>query len=348
MTRSCGVISLLLLGLPSLATAVEGPGIAETWGLTQSFHWFARGGPIVYPILACSIIGLAVFLERLAFLLRKHLLPERFARGVTRAWQRGEFEEAWRFCQQRNIPLARILRAGLRKLKDAPQEMERAIEVTGSHEAGVLETNLRFLGAISNIAPMLGFLGTVTGLITAFNVISIQGTGDPKLMADGVSEALITTEFGLFVGIPALGAYHHLRGKVDRLLHEMEAITIELLSAPAFMGGKAARGTPMRFLKKSEDDFSINLPSMTDIIFILLIFFMVAMVLKDSTRRLDVQLPEARSGQAPGAPRLTIEMAADGVMLLNGELVTQEQLEQQLQHTASIEYKRLLLINYDK
>jgi biopolymer transport protein ExbB len=189
----------------------------------------------MYPILACSVIGLAVFLERLAFLRRKHLVPERFVRAVTRAWQGGEFEVAWRLCQQQNIPLARILRAGLRKLKEGPQEVERAIEITGSHEAGVLGANLRFLGAISNIAPMLGFLGTVTGLITAFNVIAVQGTGDPKLMADGVSEALITTEFGLFVGIPALGAYHYLRAKVDRLLHEMEGITIELLNTPGFI-----------------------------------------------------------------------------------------------------------------
>jgi biopolymer transport protein ExbB len=222
------------LGLHGLALAEEGNGILEAWGLAQGVQWFVRGGPIMYPILACSIIGLAVFLERLAFLRRKHLLPERFVRGVTRAWHRGEFEAAGRLCQQQDVPLARILRAGLRKVKEGPQEVERAVEVTGSHESGVLEANLRFLGAISNIAPMLGFLGTVTGLITAFNVIAMQGTGDPKLMADGVSEALITTEFGLFVGIPALGAYHYLRGKVDRLLHEMEAITIELLSATAF------------------------------------------------------------------------------------------------------------------
>jgi biopolymer transport protein ExbB len=236
MTRSWGAISLILLGLSGLVTAAEGNGIIEAWGLTQGIQWFARGGPIMYPILACSIIGLAVFLERLAFLRRKHLVPERFVRAVTRAWQRGEFEVAWRLCQQQDIPLTRILRAGLRKLKEGPQEVERAIEVTGSHEASVLGANLRFLGAISNIAPMLGFLGTVTGLITAFNVIAVQGTGDPKLMADGVSEALITTEFGLFVGIPALGAYHYLRAKVDRLLHEMEAVTIELLNGRGFVG----------------------------------------------------------------------------------------------------------------
>jgi biopolymer transport protein ExbB len=236
MTRSSGAMSFLLLGLPSFPAAAVGDTIMEAWGLTQGIQWFVRGGPIMYPILACSIIALAVFLERLAFLRRKHLVPERFVRAVTRAWQGGELEVAWRLCHQQDTPLAHILQAGLRKIKEGPQEIERAMEITGSHEASVLEANLRFLGAISNIAPMLGFLGTVTGLITAFNVIAVQGTGDPKLMADGVSEALITTEFGLFVGIPALGAYHLLRAKVDRLLHEMEAITIELMSATTFAG----------------------------------------------------------------------------------------------------------------
>ncbi len=240
MKGSLSVVSLLLAGQPGLTLAAEGNGIVEGLGLTQGVQWFMRGGPLMYPILLCSIIGLAVFLERLAFLRRKHLLPARFVRGVTRAWQRREFDSAWRLCQQQDVPLARILRAGLLKVKGEPQEVERAIEVTGAHEAGVLETNLRFLGAISNIAPMLGFLGTVTGLITAFNVIAVQGTGDPKLMADGVSEALITTEFGLFIGIPALGAYHYLRGKVDRLLHEMETITIDLLSSSAFGGWESA------------------------------------------------------------------------------------------------------------
>ena len=104
----------------------------------------------------------------------------------------------------------------------------------------------------------------------------------------------------------------------------------------------------MRFLKKSEEEYSINLPSMTDIIFLLLIFFMVATVLKDSTRRLDVQLPEARSGQADEARRLTIEMAVDGAISLNGDLVTQEQLEQQLQSTGGAEEQRSVVIKADK
>jgi biopolymer transport protein ExbD len=104
----------------------------------------------------------------------------------------------------------------------------------------------------------------------------------------------------------------------------------------------------MRFLKKREEDYSINLPSMTDIIFLLLIFFMVATVLKDSTRRLDLQLPEARSGQVAEVRRLTIEMAADGGISLNGDLITQEQLEQQLQPTGGTEGQRSVMIKADK
>jgi biopolymer transport protein ExbD len=104
----------------------------------------------------------------------------------------------------------------------------------------------------------------------------------------------------------------------------------------------------MRFLTKNEENYSINLPSMTDIIFLLLIFFMVATVLKDSTRRLDVQLPHASSGRAPEERHLTIEMAADGLMSLNGVVVTQEQLEQLLGAPSVIEEQLSVVIKADK
>jgi hypothetical protein len=94
MTRICGAMFLLLFRLPSLAMAVEWNAIIEAWELTQGIQWFLRGGPIMYQILACSIIARAVFFDRLFFLRRKHLVPERL-RGVKRAWQRGEFEVAW-------------------------------------------------------------------------------------------------------------------------------------------------------------------------------------------------------------------------------------------------------------
>jgi hypothetical protein len=122
MTRSCGAMFLLLFRLPSLAMAVEWNAIMEAWDLTQGIQWFLRGGPIMYQILACSIIALAVFFDRLAFLRHKHLVPER-PRGVTHVWQRREFEVAWGLCQQQDMPLAHILPAGLQKIKEGLQEV---------------------------------------------------------------------------------------------------------------------------------------------------------------------------------------------------------------------------------
>ena len=113
------------------------------------------------------------------------------------------------------------------------------------------------------------------------------------------------------------------------------------------MDGGEPREMRMRFQKKSEEDYSISLPSMTDIVFLLLIFFMVATVMKDSTRRLDVQLPDARGGQVAEVRPLTIEISADGSISLNGELTTQEQLAEQLRPTETGE-QRAAIIRADK
>lgn len=104
----------------------------------------------------------------------------------------------------------------------------------------------------------------------------------------------------------------------------------------------------MKFLRESEEEYSINLPSMTDIIFLLLIFFMVATVLKDTTRRLEVQLPESRSGETAESRPLTIEMAADGAMSLNGELITEEQLEERIQAAGASNSRQAVIVKADK
>lgn len=112
-------IPLILLGLPSVAMAAELSRIGDVWG--QGVHWFLRGGPVMYPILACSIVGLAVFLERLVLLRRKRFLPQRFTRGVIWAGQRGEPEAVWYLCRQYESPLAHVRRAGLLKAKEGAQ-----------------------------------------------------------------------------------------------------------------------------------------------------------------------------------------------------------------------------------
>lgn len=214
--------------VPVLALAQTNP-LQEGQSGVQIFDLFGRGGLIMYPLLGCSIIALAIILERLLNLRRVKIIPSDFLRRIRRLWYQGDTEMAMNLCEGYDVPISRVLRAGLVRHKEGFTQMEKAIEGAGSHEASLLLANLRILGAVGNLAPMLGLLGTVMGMIKAFNVISQQGTGNPGLVANGISEALITTAAGLLIGIPSLAFYHFIRGRVDRFIYEMEDVSIELM-----------------------------------------------------------------------------------------------------------------------
>lgn len=188
-----------------------------------------KGGPVMYPILFCSVIALGIAMERLFHLRRNNIIDPDFLSTIRKYWHRQEMDKAVGVCHKYDVSMSRILRAGLLRFDYGILEIERAIEGAGQHEASLLSSNLRLLGAVAGLSPMLGLLGTVLGMIKAFNVISQSGTGNPGLVASGISEALITTAAGLVVGIPALAIYHYFRGKVDKFVFEMEEISIQLL-----------------------------------------------------------------------------------------------------------------------
>ena len=196
--------------------------------IIQLFH---KGGPVMYPLLACSVIALAIVLERAFNLRRIRIIPLDFLQRIRQHWYRSETEMAMNLCESYNVPVSRVLKAGLARHTQGFSEMEKAIEGAGGHETSLLSSNLRILGAIGNLAPMLGLLGTVVGMIKAFDVISMHGTGNPGLVASGISEALITTATGLVIGIPSLAIYHFLRGRVDKFIYEMEGVSIELMES---------------------------------------------------------------------------------------------------------------------
>jgi biopolymer transport protein ExbB len=190
---------------------------------------FFKGGPVMYPIFICSVLGVAICLERGYHLRTNLVLHPEFIKEIRSYWVRREFDRVLTTCKMNDFPIARILKAGLLRADFGLLETERAIESAGAHEAARLGANLKGLGVVANLAPMLGLLGTVTGMIRAFNVISQSGTGDPALVAAGISEALITTATGLIVGIPALAFYHYYRSRVDQFIYEMEEISLEFL-----------------------------------------------------------------------------------------------------------------------
>ncbi|RMF88216.1 MAG: MotA/TolQ/ExbB proton channel family protein [Nitrospinota bacterium] len=245
------ILAFMLFSLTGLGMALAQTGGEDTVSGPVIWVWFHKGGILMYPILLCSLLGVAITLERFFALQRHKIIPPPFLRDLRAHWERGEIDAVLRLCRQYETPLTRILEAGFRRSDLGVLEVERAIEAAGQHEVSLLTANLRMLGAIGGISPMLGLLGTVTGMIKAFDVIAQSGTGNPSLVASGIAEALITTAAGLIVGIPSLAAYHFFRGRVDRLVYEMEEIATELLAGLPAIRPAEGRSTVMSSEKES-------------------------------------------------------------------------------------------------
>jgi biopolymer transport protein ExbB len=203
------------------------------------------GGPVMWPIVLCSVIAAAIMLERLWTLQRKRVIPRELTDRIWKLVETRTLNERHIEALARNSPLGRVLAAGLANRNQGREIMKEVIEDTGRHVVHELERFLNPLGTIAAITPLLGLLGTVTGMIQAFEAITSQGVGDPQVLSGGIGEALITTAAGLIVAIPALIGYRYLRGLVDFLVVEMEKEAMKLVQAFDRMGAQAA-GTGRR------------------------------------------------------------------------------------------------------
>ena len=183
----------------------------------------------MYPIVFCSVACLAIFLERIWVLRRKLIIPKDFIDKVEELVKRNKIEEAIFLCQGDSSSIARIFLAGLRNVGRGMWLVKEAIEDKGRREGVILERNIGILLTIANLSPLLGLLGTVSGMIKTFNAISVHGVGGSAPLAGGIAEALITTAAGLIVAIPTLVAYRFLTDKAQLLVFEMEESSIRLV-----------------------------------------------------------------------------------------------------------------------
>src|SRR5271170_7155598 len=189
------------------------------------------GGPLMWPIILCSITAAAIVLERLWTLQDRRVLPPELPQRVWQLIEANQINDKVIAALEQNSPLGKLLAAGLAN-RHRPREvlMER-LEDTGRHVVYELERFLNTLGTIAGVSPLLGLLGTVTGIIKAFNAINAGGAGDPRMLSGGIAEALVATAAGLCVAIPSLIAYRYLRGRVDRIVVEMEKSALRLADA---------------------------------------------------------------------------------------------------------------------
>ena len=180
------------------------------------------GGWLMLPIIACSIVALAIIIERLWSLQVRRVLPKNLVAPVWRWDKIHQLNDEHLKELQASSPLGSVLAAGIANRKQNREVMKESIEDTGRHVVHELEHYLNTLGTIAAITPLLGLLGTVIGMIKVFATITTMGVGNPGALAGGISEALITTAAGMSVAIPTLMFYRYFRGKVRMLVLRME------------------------------------------------------------------------------------------------------------------------------
>ncbi len=193
------------------------------------FEIIKSGGWLMLPILGCSVIALAIVLERFWSLQKKRVAPENLVAKVWKLDQNKQLNDQKVLTIRDSSPLGRILAAGLNNRFSTRDVMRESIEETGRHVAYELQLFLTTLGTIAAISPLLGLLGTVVGMIQVFAVITSVGVGDPTELANGISKALITTAAGISVAIPSIFFVRYFRRKVDGLVVDMEGEAIKLV-----------------------------------------------------------------------------------------------------------------------
>ncbi len=239
--------ALSLASLPTLqenANDTLATGMAmEEEGLSL-LHLLVQGGYVMIPIAILSIVAIYVIAERWKFLKNSSMETEPFLASVEQMLRAGETRAAISHCDQVDKPLGRILKQGISRLGRPIADIEEAIKNAGKKEIFLLEKRMDWLATIAGVAPLLGFLGTVTGMIQAFMQIqSLQGNVNPSVLAGGIWEALITTAAGLAVGIFAYFFYNYLLSRINRMVFDLEMATtdfVELLQKPASKKEKEA------------------------------------------------------------------------------------------------------------
>jgi biopolymer transport protein ExbB len=195
---------------------------------------FKKGGPIMWPILLCSVLAFGVVIERLIYLRKEQIDTKSFMEQISKSLKRNKIMEALDLCDRTGGPIASILKAGILKHDRPRNEVREAIEDASIHEVPRLERNLPMLATIAHVAPLLGLLGTVTGLVTAFQIIENKATAlnpvNPGDLAGGIWEALLTTVFGLCVAIPTYVAYNYMVSRVDGFVLDMERSATDLMN----------------------------------------------------------------------------------------------------------------------
>lgn len=195
---------------------------------------FLAGGPVMWPILLCSVFGFAIIIEKAVHLYKIRIDAQKFLSEILDKMKHHQVKEALELCDNTKVPVSRILKAGILKYDRKREEIKEAIEDASLYEVPRLEKNLTALATIAHISPLLGLLGTVTGMVKCFQTIQAKATSfhpvSPGDLAGGIWEALLTTVAGLVVAIPTFVVYNYLVSRINSAVLDMEKAATELVN----------------------------------------------------------------------------------------------------------------------
>ncbi len=207
--------------------------------------YFERGGPVMWPLLALSILGVTVIFWRWWALRQATVGVPAFLKELRGKLVARDVPGAITVCERHPGPVASIVKAGLLRSGRSKDEVERALQDASAHELSVLERGLPVLATVAMISPLLGFLGTVTGMINSFEALASVGLNNPAAVAKGISEALITTAAGLAIAIPVQMAYNYFVTNINALVRNMESAAHVVLEALAEGGNGGSAGVDL-------------------------------------------------------------------------------------------------------
>jgi len=194
---------------------------------------FQKGGILMYPLLILGIVGFAIIFERFMSLSISKLFPEKLLEQILITLKNGELDEALRLAKQEDTISTRLivyLIESFLKGRSNEENLKLVADEIASVEVPKLEGLVNAIGSIASVAPILGFLGTVTGMIQVFEALSLTGLGHPEVLSKGISQALLTTAFGLSIAIPSLAAYWYFKSKISYIISELESLAIEVIN----------------------------------------------------------------------------------------------------------------------
>jgi len=231
MSRELWMGGLLLMGLFAAGHVFGGPvGNVSEVGRESLFSLVKKGGPVMIPLAIGSVLALAMAIERSISLNRSRIIPEGFMETLVSKWGPNADEEtSLAYCDEVGGPVGHIFKSGILSMEEGPTVVEKAIEDAGCREANIMKRSLRGLSVIASVSPLLGLLGTVYGMIEAFQDATAVGMGKSDILAKGIYEALVTTAAGLTIAIPVLLVYQFLSTRVDKIVDELDQMGIEFM-----------------------------------------------------------------------------------------------------------------------